>query len=105
MGFVRMAEAATSQIAASASGIAIDWTINVGHMISVVVFIGGAVFALLKLQWKLKEVSDDIDQFRAGLENFQDDFKAMGTQVVGALVAIARLEGKSSSSNESRRDD
>lgn len=76
-------------------GISIDWTINVGHIgtAAVAVLICSRVF--YKMQNKIEKIEEDMEEFKLGLRDFQKDFRQLGAQVVHALVAIARLEGKS----------
>lgn len=75
-------------------GLQIDWTLSVGNIGTAIVFIIGMVIVFVRLQSRVTAIDTELKSFRQGLQEFQTDFKQMGAQVVAALVAIARLEGR-----------
>lgn len=71
-----------------------DWTINVGHVLTILSVVFAAIIIFHRQQWRLDDVEKRLKHFDEGLDEFKRDFKEMGGQVVRALLAIARLEAK-----------
>lgn len=96
-GVFVVAQAASQKVAAVAPitpPISFDWTINIGHIATVAGVVLAAVILFNRLQWRIDNVEDRLERFEAGLEDFKRDFKELGSQVVKALLSIARLEGR-----------
>lgn len=98
---VQTAMGATQQTQLTAGGIQFDWTISLGTILTIVsgmamtfFFIVGLIVFFVRLQWQVQEIDRELKGFRDGLMQFQTDFKLLGGQVVSALVAIGRLEGR-----------
>jgi hypothetical protein len=88
-------------------GIELDWSISLGNLITFVFATIGIIVAFVRaqtrLEAKIEKLSNDVSEFKAGLLSFQSDFKSLGAQVVSALIAIARLEGKTGTGREEEK--
>jgi hypothetical protein len=74
--------------------IQVDWTINIGHIGTAIVALFVVWRIFIKLQYRVDQIEKDMKEFRDGIKSFQDDFRQLGAQVVHALIAIGRLEGR-----------
>lgn len=69
-----------------------EWTINIGHVITLLSIVVGAVVAFTSIQWRIKYLDESMDNIRQRMDTMNEAFAALSKTLNQVAVQDSRIQ-------------